>query len=213
MRFREIHCILMWLGIALALCVAMPQVTWTAAKIWLDANHPNASCGSNKRSAIAVLYSSDPDHFAARLSTALDRSRDCLNEKIFLIGGARPHLDFYGAEEMAQYLQSRGIETFRFAIDRMSYSTATNVEALATMIEPHDFNQISIVADRLQLSRVLWHVRQQEISVSTILIAADPMNTLLLPYERFGYEAIAWIVDLSPEWFGEEVFKAIGRRI
>jgi uncharacterized SAM-binding protein YcdF (DUF218 family) len=209
---------LLRLALALLACfvltdVILSFVAWRAAAAFVHEADVASVCApaSHARAAIVVFYSDDAPMRRERLAKAADLARFCPSALIFLVGGARPHRNYFGSEEMAGQLEGAGIARSRIRTERASYDTATNV-AEAKAMAAAGAARLALVSDALHLLRIHAVFGQTPPGMELSDFPTGGDAGLLRMVSRANYEAAAWLAMLAPQTLRELAYKLTGRR-
>ena len=206
-------------ALALVLCLTAADVLLSVF-VWRLANNASFSAdaaavcppASGASAAIVVFYSDDLALRRERLAKAAELARECPSALIFLVGGARPHRNYFGSEDMARGLAAMGLGRQRLRTGRESYDTQTNVLEMKAMTAADGAARLALVSDALHL----WRIRavsgdpQPGAELFDFPVGGDA--GLMRIVSRANYEAAAWLAMLAPEALRGLVFKLIGRR-
>ena len=205
--------------LALVLCLAAADVLLSVF-VWRLAN--NASRGADMaavcppaadaRAAIVVFYTDDPALRQERLGKAAELARECPSSLLLLVGGARPHRNYFGSEEMARGLAAMGLGRQRLRTGRESYDTQTNVLEMKAMAAADGAVRLALVSDALHLLRIRAAVGDASAGMELFDFPVGGDAGLMRIVSRANYEAAAWLAMLAPEALRGLVFKLIGRR-
>lgn len=156
-------------------------------------------CAEQQSPVGIVLFYTDDDVFrASRLSTAAGVSKSCPRAFVFAVGGARPHLGYYGAEAMATQLEARAVDHSRILIDHQSFDTRGNVDAAINMARQTGASTLLLVSDQLHFARIDYLFRQRD---PRLILQHRPGTidaSLAQIVYRANYEGAAWLAEFIP---------------
>lgn len=116
-------------------------------------------------------------------------------DMIACIGGARPGLHAYGSELVKDYLISRGVPDHKIVVDRKSYDSGTNWQAVSQLAQKHKWKHITLIASPMHDQRL------------RSIIAEAPLDNVAVfhsPYAYLGCEPpLSWKelwIDTHYEW-------------
>lgn len=167
-------------------------------------------------STLAVLHADAPPSLQ-RTRRALDRALELYRtghmRQILCIGGNRPRTGLHAGEEMRAYLIAGGVPADRIVIERESYDTRSNAQAIGQALEGAPAGPVAVVAYPAHQPRVRYHLRRQAPRVDAVLIAPRADGPLArVVYESWvalHHEVAAWILTLA---LSERAYEALLRR-
>jgi uncharacterized SAM-binding protein YcdF (DUF218 family) len=166
--------------------------------------------------ALAVLHADTPPelHGTRRaLDRALELYRTGRARQVLCIGGNRPATGLHAGEEMRAYLIAGGIPAEHIAIERESYDTRTNAQAIDKALEGSSAGPVAVIVYPAHQPRVRYHLRRQAPRVDALLIAPRANGSFArVAYESWTalhHEVAAWILTLA---LSEQAYADLLRR-
>ncbi len=117
---------------------------------------------------------------------------------VLCIGGARPILGFHGAEAMALWLENRGLDRGRLHVDRQSYDTDSNLEAIARW-QLETGLAVTVVVDALHAPRVRARIARDRLDRIAVyaypFTRTQPVPSAWSAWARVHHEAVAIVLE------------------
>lgn len=162
--------------------------------------------------ALVVLFGGENSHTAARVGAALKELQACPQLKGFLVGGARPERNFYGAEGMRRDLTNAGVDSSRLVSESRSFDSASNAEAVLAAAVGRPISELVLVSDTLHIARMLnvtslAKPSPYRVSGLPAFAKADSIGFWWRPH----YELVAWLLTVLPNSVQSQILKWIRR--